>query len=110
MNLPFESVAIYHLPNLDFYWREKPENRLLHLVGDLHKLGIQFKSVTDAIDTSTPSGRFFFEMARELTVERTRAGMEVANSISSPKKLLASGQKLPAIAVIAFAKRCCCSK
>ena len=67
----------------------------------------------DAIDTGTPSGRFFFhvmaslaEMERELTVERTRAGLEVArqlgrkggrkrkmtdSKIESAKKLLASG-------------------
>ena len=58
---------------------------LVDLVGELHQQGIQFKSLTDAIDTGTPSGRFFFhvmaslaEMERELTVERTRAGLEVA--------------------------------
>jgi len=86
---------------------------LVDLVGELHKQGIQFKSLTDAIDTGTPSGRFFFhvmaslaEMERELTVERTRAGLEVArqlgrkggrkrqmtdSKIESAKKLLASG-------------------
>jgi len=86
---------------------------LVDLVGELQKQGIQFKSLTDAIDTSTPSGRFFFhimaslaEMERELTVERTRAGLEVArqlgrkggrsrkmtdSKIESAKKLLANG-------------------
>ena len=86
---------------------------LVDLVGELHKQGIQFKSLTDAIDTGTPAGRFFFhvmaswaEMERELTVERTRAGLEVArqlgrkggrkrqmtdSKIESAKKLLASG-------------------
>ena len=51
---------------------------LVDLVGELHKQGIQLKSLTDAIDTGTPSGRFFFhvmarlaEMERELIVERT---------------------------------------
>ncbi len=51
--------------------------QLVDLVGELHKQGVQFKSLTDAIDTGTPSGRFFFhvmaslaEMERELTVER----------------------------------------
>ena len=54
---------------------------LVDLVGELHKHGVQFKSLTDAIDTGTPSGRFFFhvmaslaQMERELTIERTRAG------------------------------------
>lgn len=87
--------------------------QLVDLVGDLHRQGIHFKSLTDVIDTSTPSGRFFFhvmaslaEMERELTVERTRAGLEAArqqgrkggrrpkmtlSKIESAKKLLASG-------------------
>lgn len=86
---------------------------LVDLVGELHKQGVQFKSLTDAIDTCTPSGRFFFhvmaslaEMERELTIERTRAGLEVArqlgrkggrkrqmtdSKIASAKKLLTSG-------------------
>ena len=64
---------------------------LVDLVGELHQQGIQFKSLTDAIDTGTPSGRFFFhvmaslaEMERELTVERTRAGLEVARHLLAP--------------------------
>jgi DNA invertase Pin-like site-specific DNA recombinase len=87
--------------------------QLVDLVGELRQQGVQFKSLTDAIDTGTPSGRFFFhvmaslaEMERELTVERTRAGLEVArhlgrkggrkpkmtaSKIESAKKLLASG-------------------
>jgi DNA invertase Pin-like site-specific DNA recombinase len=86
---------------------------LVDLVGELHKQGIQFKSLTDAIDTGTPSGRFFFhvmaslaQMERELTVERTRAGLETArklgrkggrkrrmtdSKIESAKRLLANG-------------------
>jgi DNA invertase Pin-like site-specific DNA recombinase len=62
--------------------------QLVDLVGELHKQGIQFKSLTDAIDTGTPSGRFFFhvmaslaEMERELVIERTRAGLEVARQL-----------------------------
>ena len=86
---------------------------LVDLVGQLHKQGVQFKSLTDAIDTGTPSGRFFFhvmaslaEMERELIVERTRAGLDVArqlgrkggrkrkmtdSKIESARKLLTSG-------------------
>lgn len=86
---------------------------LVDLVGELHKQGVQFNSLTDVIDTGTPSGRFFFhvmaslaEMERELTVERTRAGLEVAkqlgrrggrkrqmtdSKIEAAKKLLAKG-------------------
>ena len=86
---------------------------LVDLVADLHQQGVQFKSLTNAIDTGTPSGRVFFhvmaslaEMERELTIERTRAGLEVArqlgrkggrkrqmtdSKIESAKKLLTSG-------------------
>jgi DNA invertase Pin-like site-specific DNA recombinase len=86
---------------------------LVDLVGELDGLGVHFKSLTDSIDTSTASGRFFFhvmaslaEMERELAVERTRAGLEVARSLGrvggrkrkmtdskleSARKLLAGG-------------------
>jgi len=86
---------------------------LVDMVGQLHQQGVHFKSLTDAIDTGTPSGRFFFhvmaslaEMERELTGERTRAGLEVArqlgrkggrkrkmtdSKIESARKLLVSG-------------------
>ncbi len=86
---------------------------LIELVADLESRGIHFKSLTDAIDTGTPSGRFFFhvmaslsQMERELTAERTRAGLDIArqlgrrggrkrkmteNNIESAKKLLANG-------------------
>jgi DNA invertase Pin-like site-specific DNA recombinase len=86
---------------------------LVDLTTNLHRQGVQFRSLTDAIDTGTPSGRFFFhvmaslaEMERELTVERTRAGLEMArrlgrrggrrramtdSKIESARKLLANG-------------------
>ena len=58
---------------------------LVAIVCDLEQRGVHFKSLTDQIDTSTTSGRFFFhvmaslaQMERDLTVERTRAGLEVA--------------------------------
>ena len=87
--------------------------QLVDLVGELQKEGVQFRSLTDSIDTGTPSGRFFFhvmaslaEMERELIVERTRAGLEVArqlgrtggrkrlmteSKVKAAKKLLATG-------------------
>ncbi len=74
---------------------------LVILVEELRERGVNFRSLTDAIDTSTPMGRFFFhvmgalaEMERELIVERTRAGLEavpelkvvlVADVRSSPR-------------------------
>ena len=86
---------------------------LVNLVTQLLERGIQFKSVTDSIDTSSASGRFFFnimaslaQMERELIVERTRAGLAVArkagrvggrrrvmtdSKLTSAKKLLEVG-------------------
>ena len=61
---------------------------LVDLVAALHTQGVHLNSLTNAINTGTPSGRFFFhvmaslaEMERELTVERTRAGLEVARKL-----------------------------
>lgn len=58
---------------------------LLDFAGGLNDQGIGFVSLTDAIDTTTVSGRFFFnvmaslaQMERELMVERTQAGLQAA--------------------------------
>jgi len=86
---------------------------LVTMAGELEKRGVHFRSLTDNIDTSTPSGRFFFhvmaslaQMERELLIERTRAGLEAArkrgrvggrkramtdSKIESAKRLLADG-------------------
>lgn len=86
---------------------------LVDLVTELGNRGVHFKSLTDSIDTGTPSGRFFFhvmaslaQMERELVVERTRAGLVAArqqgriggrkrkmtdSKIESAKKLLING-------------------
>ena len=86
---------------------------LIDLVGELSRRDIEFKSLTDSIDTATPAGRFFFhvmaslaQMERELIVERTRAGLQAARNhgrtvgrkrrmteskIAAAKRLLAGG-------------------
>jgi len=86
---------------------------LIEFVTNLEKNKVHFKSLTDNIDTSTPTGRFFFhvmaslaQMEREIIVERTRAGLEGAkqrgriggrkrrmtsSKIESAKQLLANG-------------------
>ncbi|XAS69269.1 recombinase family protein [Micrococcaceae bacterium Sec5.7] len=58
---------------------------LLDFAGGLNNRGVGFVSLTDAIDTTTVSGRFFFnvmaslaQMERELMVERTQAGLRAA--------------------------------
>lgn len=103
-----DSLVVWKLDRLG-----RSVKNLVDLVGELAREGVHFKSLTDSIDTTTASGRFFFhvmaslaEMERELTVERTRAGLEVArklgrkggrrrqmtdSKIQSAKKLLADG-------------------
>lgn len=58
---------------------------LIALISELQERGINFRSLTDSIDTGTAMGRFFFhvmsalaEMERELIVERTLAGLAEA--------------------------------
>ncbi|HIE7491032.1 TPA: recombinase family protein [Salmonella enterica] len=60
---------------------------LITLIEELREKGVNFRSLTDSIDTSTPMGRFFFhvmgalaEMERELIVERTLAGLAAARA------------------------------
>jgi DNA invertase Pin-like site-specific DNA recombinase len=59
------------------------------------------KSLTDAIDKGTRSGRFFFhvmaslaEMERDPTVERTRAGLEIARQLGRKVGVAAAATKL----------------
>jgi len=75
---------------------------LVILIGELEARGIQFKSLTEAIDTSTPGGRLFFhllaamgQMERELIGERTRAGLAAARRrgrVGGRKRLMTEGK------------------
>lgn len=54
---------------------------------DLKQKKIEFKSISNMIDTNTPQGKFFFtimagfaEMEAELIRERTKAGLESARA------------------------------
>ena len=58
---------------------------LITLLDDLKKQGIKFKSLTEAIDTETPTGRAMWQMVgvlaeleRSLIRERTKAGRAAA--------------------------------
>lgn len=86
---------------------------LIDFIKNLESKKIQFRSLTDSIDTTTPSGRFFFhtmaalaQMERELIIERTKAGLKAAkergriggrkrrmtsSKLESAKKLLEQG-------------------
>ncbi|MFY0311166.1 recombinase family protein [Leisingera sp. D0M16] len=71
----------------------------LQVLEDLEARGVNFHSLTDAIDTATPVGRFayqitnaFAELERALIAERTKAGIDAARRrgarIGRPRKLL----------------------
>lgn len=60
---------------------------LISLISELQSRGVGFKSISDAIDTSTAGGKLQFhllgalaEFERSLTSERTKAGMAAAKA------------------------------
>lgn len=105
---PGDTLVVWKLDRLG-----RTVKQLVDLVTDLENEEINFKSLTDNIDTTTSAGRFFFhimaslsQMEQELVSERTKAGLAAAkklgrlggrrrtmtdNKIRSAKKLLKSG-------------------
>lgn len=64
---------------------------LIRIVNDLEKREIGFVSLTEQINTTTPAGKLVFhlfaslaEFERNLTRERTRAGLKAARSRGKP--------------------------
>ena len=60
---------------------------LIELVGDLKERGVEFVSLRESIDTTTPGGKLVFhvfgavaEFERDLVLERTVAGLEAARA------------------------------
>ena len=77
-----DSLVVWKLDRLG---RSLPH--LLEVVGDLEQRGIQFKSLQETIDTSTPGGKLVFhvfcslaEFERDLIRERTNAGLAAARA------------------------------
>ena len=63
---------------------------LIRLVRELDERGVEFRSLSESIDTSTSGGRLLFhllasmaEFERSLVSERTKAGMEAARARGS---------------------------
>jgi DNA invertase Pin-like site-specific DNA recombinase len=61
--------------------------KLIQLIEELKERGIGFKSLSNAIDTTTPEGMFiyrisssFAELERDLARERTMAGLQAARA------------------------------
>ena len=75
---------------------------LIAMLDDLRERGVRFQSLTEAIDTSTPTGRAMWQMIgvlaeleRSLIAERTRAGVEAARRRGvkfGRKRKLSAGQ------------------
>jgi len=58
---------------------------LVNIIDEFREKGVEFRSIVDGFDTSTPNGRLFFniiaalaEYEKELIRERTKAGLESA--------------------------------
>ena len=69
------------VPSLDRLSRSLAD--LIQIVGTLRRRGVGFKSLHEALDTTTPGGRLVFhvfaalaEFIRELIVEGTREGLD----------------------------------
>ncbi|ORM74408.1 DNA-invertase [Pantoea wallisii] len=114
---PGDTLVVWKLDRLGRSMRH-----LVVLTEELRERGVNFRSLTDSIDTSTPMGRFFFhvmgalaEMERELIVERTRAGLVAAREkgrvggrrrIMTPEvvhraeRMLANGATLQQVALV----------
>ena len=67
---------------------------LVSTLDDLAARGVHFRSLTEGIDTSTPLGRMFYQLAaafaeyeRALIRERTCAGIDAARRIGRPPAL-----------------------
>jgi len=77
---PGDTLIVWKLDRLGRSLRD-----LILLLDDLKHRGVKFRSVTEAIDTDTPTGRAMWmmigllaELERSLIIERTREGIRVA--------------------------------
>jgi DNA invertase Pin-like site-specific DNA recombinase len=77
---PGDTLIVWKLDRLGRSLRD-----LIAMLDDLKKRGVKFRSLTEAIDTDTPTGRAMWQMIgvlaeleRSLISERTRAGVKDA--------------------------------
>lgn len=77
---PGDQVVCYKLDRIS-----RSTKHLIELSERFENEGVQFVSIQDNIDTTTPMGRFFFrvmasisELERDIVSERTRSGLESA--------------------------------
>src|SRR5215208_6625453 len=76
---------------------------LIEVVAALEQRGVGFRSITEAVDTTTPGGRLVFHLfgalgqfERDLIRERTRAGIDAAaaRGRKSGRKAVVTAEKL----------------
>jgi len=88
-----DSIVVWRLDRLG-----RSLKHLLELVGEFEQRGVDFQSLHERIDTSSPTGELIFhlfgalsEFERNLIRERTKAGLEAARARGRlggrPKKL-----------------------
>ena len=77
-----DTVVVWKLDRLG-----RSMQNLVELINDFDTRGVQFRSLTESIDTSTPGGILIFnifgslaQFERDLIRERTRAGLEAARA------------------------------
>jgi DNA invertase Pin-like site-specific DNA recombinase len=95
---------------------------LLNILHDIQGRGVRFQSITEAIDTETPTGRAMLhmvvllaELERGLITERTRAGIKAAKrrgvkfgrrpklspeQVEHARDLIAGGKTTPVVAAL----------
>lgn len=77
-----DRVVVYKLDRIS-----RSTKHLIELAELFEEKGVEFVSISDSIDTSTPTGRFFFrmlaslaELERDIISERTKAGLQSARA------------------------------
>lgn len=77
-----DTVVVYKLDRIS-----RSTRHLIELVESFEEQGVEFVSLEDQIDTTTPMGRFFFrmmasiaELERDILSERTKAGLKAARA------------------------------
>ena len=79
---PGDTLVVWRLDRLG-----RTLKHLIELIGEMESQGIGFRSITEAIDTTSPGGTLVFhifgalaEFERNLIRERTKAGLEAARA------------------------------
>ena len=99
---PGDTLAVWRIDRLG-----RSTADLVAIVNELSGRGVQFRSLTEGIDTTTPGGELVFtifaavaQMERRLIAERTRAGLAAARErgrVGGRPRALSSDQVLEAV-------------